>query len=229
VSPIRNAEGKIVGASKIARDITEQRRSAAQIALLAQEAEHRAKNVLAAVQATVQLSQSETSDGLKQAIQRRIQALANVHGLFVQSRWSGADLNSLVAQELSPYCEGRESRARINGPNLVLEPNAAQAIAVSLHELTINAAKYWRSVGAERLRSNRMVVYDRWTARFTLGRDRRSACHAALPTRFRHASDRPHDPGSTEWPKSCLIGVRKASPAKSPCRGENHPNCAIAG
>jgi PAS domain S-box-containing protein len=141
VSPIRNAEGKIVGASKIARDITEQKRSAAQIALLAQEAEHRAKNVLAAVQATVQLSQSDTPDGLKQAIQGRIQALANVHALFVESRWSGADLNSLIAKELSPYCS-KESRAQINGPNLVLEPNVAQAIAVTVHELTTNAAKY---------------------------------------------------------------------------------------
>jgi hypothetical protein len=41
VSPVRDAEGKIVGASKVARDITQRRRSAAQIAILAREAEHR--------------------------------------------------------------------------------------------------------------------------------------------------------------------------------------------
>ena len=65
VSPVKNAEGKIVGASKIARDITEQKRSQEQIATLAREAEHRSKNLLASVQATVNLSQSETTEGLK--------------------------------------------------------------------------------------------------------------------------------------------------------------------
>ena len=53
VSPIKNAKGKITGASKIARDITERKHSEQQIAILAREAEHRAKNVLATVQATV--------------------------------------------------------------------------------------------------------------------------------------------------------------------------------
>jgi PAS domain S-box-containing protein len=48
VSPVKNAEGKIVGASKIARDITEQKRNQDRIAILAREAEHRSKNVLAA-------------------------------------------------------------------------------------------------------------------------------------------------------------------------------------
>ena len=84
VSPVKNTHGKIIGASKIARDITERKRSEAQIAILAREAEHRAKNVLATVQATVHLSQSDTPEGLKQAIEGRIQALANVHRLFVR-------------------------------------------------------------------------------------------------------------------------------------------------
>src|SRR5262249_59099942 len=65
VSPIRNIHDKVIGASKIARDITEGKRREAQIAILAREAEHRAKNVLATVQATVHLSRSDTADGLK--------------------------------------------------------------------------------------------------------------------------------------------------------------------
>ena len=101
VSPMRNAAGKIVGASKVARDITERKRTDVQIAILAREAEHRAKNVLATVQATVQLSHSETPEGLKEAIAGRIQALANVHRLFVESRWAGAEIHSLITEELS--------------------------------------------------------------------------------------------------------------------------------
>jgi PAS domain S-box-containing protein len=142
VSPIRNFAGKTTGASKIARDITERKRSEEQIATLAREAEHRAKNVLANVQATVRLTQSDTPEGLKHAIEGRIQALANVHALFVQSRWTGADLHTLITQELAPYCQDGEARVRIDGPHRVLKPDTAQTIAVTVHELATNAAKY---------------------------------------------------------------------------------------
>jgi len=142
ISPVKNASGKVIGASKIARDITERKRSDAQIINLAREAEHRTKNILSTVLATVRLSRADTSDGLKQLIEGRINALAKVHGLFVQSRWTGAELHSLATQELLPYCGEREGRVRIDGPAVMLEPNAAQTIAISLHELATNAAKY---------------------------------------------------------------------------------------
>jgi PAS domain S-box-containing protein len=142
VSPVRNAEGKVVGASKIVRDISEQKRNQEQIATLAREAEHRSKNLLATVQATVRLSQSDTPEGLKQAIEGRIRALANVHSLFVQTRWIGADLTTIATQELAPYSENNQRRVRIDGPPVLLEPDVAQAIAVTLHELATNAAKY---------------------------------------------------------------------------------------
>jgi len=142
VSPVKNSQGKIIGASKIGRDITERKRSEAQITMLAREAEHRAKNILATVQATVHLSQSDTPEGLKHAIEGRIQALANVHRLFVESRWAGAEIQTLVKEELAAYSQDKETRVQIDGPKLLLEPNAAQAIAVTLHELATNAAKY---------------------------------------------------------------------------------------
>jgi PAS domain S-box-containing protein len=143
VSPVRDAEGKIVGASKIARDITEQKRSQEQIAILAREAEHRSKNLLANVQATVKLSQSDTTEGLKEVIEGRIRALANVHSLFVETRWIGAELSTIAVQELAPYTrEGETRRVVIEGPQVLLKPDMAQAIAVTLHELATNAAKY---------------------------------------------------------------------------------------
>jgi PAS domain S-box-containing protein len=142
VSPVKNAAGRIVGASKIARDITEQKRSQEQIAILAREAEHRSKNLLANVQAAVNLSNADTADGLKQAIVGRIQALANVHSLFAESRWIGAELSTIATQELAPYAEKNERRIRIDGPPVLLEPNTAQAVAITLHELATNAAKY---------------------------------------------------------------------------------------
>jgi PAS domain S-box-containing protein len=142
VSPVKNAEGKIIGASKIARDITEQKQSQEQIATLAREVEHRGKNLLASVQAIVNLSRSDTPRGLKDAIEGRIQALANVQSLFVDSRWVGAELSAIAARELAPYGATDQKRVRIEGPATVLEPTVAQAVAISLHELATNAAKY---------------------------------------------------------------------------------------
>jgi two-component sensor histidine kinase len=141
VSPIKNAQGKVVGASKIAGDLTERIRNDEHIAMLALEAEHR-KNILAIVQATVSLSHSDTADGLKRVIEGRIRALASVHSLFVKSRWDGAELSSVVTQELAAYLRSGEARAQIDGPCVLLATNTAQAIAMMLHELATNAARY---------------------------------------------------------------------------------------
>ena len=142
VSPVKDHDGKIVGASKIARDITEQKRNQEQISVLAREAEHRSKNILSNVKAVVNLSQSDTPEGLKRAISGRIQAMSNVHSLFVQARWIGAEVSAIAKQELAPYIDEHEARVRIEGLETVLEPTAAQAVAVVLHELATNASKY---------------------------------------------------------------------------------------
>jgi two-component system CheB/CheR fusion protein len=142
VSPIFDNSGKIIGASKIARDITDRKRREEQITLLAREADHRTKNLLALAQATVHLSQGETPDELKAAIEGRLRALAHAHALLARSRWAGADLHALVTEELLPYCQDDPDRARIEGPSLMLEQQAAQAMAVAVHELTTNAVKY---------------------------------------------------------------------------------------
>jgi len=82
ISPIENSQGTIVGASKIARDITERKRRDAQMLVLAREAEHRARNMLSIVLATVQLSHADTAKELKRVIEGRIQAISNVAELF---------------------------------------------------------------------------------------------------------------------------------------------------
>lgn len=125
-----------------AADLVERKRNEAQIALLAREAEHRAKNVLATVQATVRLARAETLEGLKQAIEGRIQALANVHRLFAETHWTGASVRDLLTHELSPYCPRGSERVRMDGPSVLLEPERAQTLAVTAHELATNAAKH---------------------------------------------------------------------------------------
>jgi PAS domain S-box-containing protein len=149
VSPVKNSEDKIVGASKIARDITERKKNEELIATLAREAEHRSKNLLASVQAIVKLSRSDTVDGLKEAIEGRIHALANVHSIFAETRWVGAELSDIATRELAPYAGKTQRRVRVDGPAILLEPETAQAIAVTLHELATNAAKYGSLSGAK--------------------------------------------------------------------------------
>jgi two-component sensor histidine kinase len=125
-----------------AADLIDRSRKDERITLLAREAEHRSKNMLASVQAVVRLTKADTAEELKEAITGRINALDNVHRLFVQSNWTGADLKTLVAEELAPYSKREDMRAEMDGPAVSLEPTIAQAVSVTLHELATNAAKY---------------------------------------------------------------------------------------
>jgi PAS domain S-box-containing protein len=142
IEAIKDSGGNVIGAVNCFQDITERKRSEAQIVNLAREAEHRTKNILSTVLATVRLSQADTSDDLKHLIEGRIDALAKVHTLFVESRWAGAELLRLATQELMAYGGEAEARVRIDGPAIMLEPSTAQTTAIALHELATNAAKY---------------------------------------------------------------------------------------
>jgi PAS domain S-box-containing protein len=153
VSPVRDSSGLLIGASRIARDITERKRMEHDVRLLSREVDHRGKNLLAVVQAVVELSNAHTTSDLKSVILGRIRALARTHTLLAQSRWAGADLARLVEEELSPYRSKQVLRAEVSGPEVRLEPSEAQSIAMVFHELTTNAVKYGAlSVTAGRIR-----------------------------------------------------------------------------
>lgn len=142
IEALTDSDGNIVGAVNCFQDITERKQKDRQIAMLAREVEHRAKNLLSTVQAAVHLSQSDTAAGLKEVIGGRIKALANAHALFEQSNWTGADLRKLITDELLPYCRNGDEHLSIEGRDLSLEPVTAQMIAIAIHELTTNSAKY---------------------------------------------------------------------------------------
>ena len=126
------------------RDITERKQWEQQQRLLLRELNHRVKNTLAVVQAIAHqtLRSAKTTKDFVQGFEGRVAALGSAHDLLVQSDWKGADLASLVREQLKPYISDDPSRAQIEGPPVVLPPSLASPFSFVIYELATNAAKY---------------------------------------------------------------------------------------
>jgi PAS domain S-box-containing protein len=134
--------GRVVRVSGVSIDITDRKEAEERQMLLAEEVDHRARNVVAVIQSIMRLTHADSIAGYIETVEGRIRALSNAHKLLAKSRWEGADLNRLVEEELSPYRTGDAERYSTSGPVVVLPPAKAQTIALALHELVTNAAKY---------------------------------------------------------------------------------------
>ncbi|MCA0060289.1 MULTISPECIES: PAS domain S-box protein [unclassified Mesorhizobium] len=142
VSPIRNARGEIVGASKIARDISASRENERRIKMLMREVNHRVKNQFAVILSMVRETSKRSQDPreFEEMIRARIMALSRSHDLLVTSNWAGASLFDLVQEHLKPF--GREEQILLSGPLLTLQSNAVQNLGMAFHELGTNSSKY---------------------------------------------------------------------------------------
>jgi two-component system, chemotaxis family, CheB/CheR fusion protein len=143
VSPVRDATGRIVGASKIARDITERRRAQEQQELLVGEIKHRIKNTLATVQAIAMQTLRSASADERSAFIARLHALANAHDLLTLESWNRAPLRDVVGRVLQPFQEKHRERFLIEGHgDPWLSADRSVLLALVLHELATNAVKY---------------------------------------------------------------------------------------
>src|SRR6202165_342275 len=132
--------GRVIRVSGVTVDITERKRAEERQNLLAREVDHRAKNALALAQSIVRLTRGETVKAYVQAVEGRISALARVHTILSLSSWQGAEIAKLVDEELSPYSTG--DQIAFGGSNFRLQPATTQTLAMALHELVTNSAKY---------------------------------------------------------------------------------------
>jgi len=140
-------------------DVTERKRAEQRQRVLVAELDHRVKNALATVSSVV----SQTSVGSRsvanfvESLDGRIRSMATTHELLSSARWHGISLAELVRGELAPYAT--HSNTEICGSEVILKPEAGQAMAMVLHELATNAAKH----GALSTKKGRVSIrWDRW-------------------------------------------------------------------
>jgi len=141
VSPIHDASGRVVGASKTAHDITVKKEAERLQSVLVNEMHHRVKNILATVIAIARqtIGRDKANNDDIEAFTSRIASLSRAQDLLVHRDWQKADLRAIVEQATSPY---PADAFRISGPTVSLPPKAVISLALALHELATNAAKY---------------------------------------------------------------------------------------
>jgi two-component sensor histidine kinase len=151
-------DGRPLGMVGVSIDVTEQKQSEDHKTLLVSELDHRVKNTLSCVAAIAEQTRatSNSMDEFLDVLRVRIGSLANTHALLSLNRWHGVDLAELVRGELAPCM--RDGNTLIDGPAIDLSADSVQTVAIVLHELATNAAKY----GALSNCSGRISVRWQW-------------------------------------------------------------------
>ncbi len=143
ISPVREDDGRIVGASVVARDISERKAADRKAELLLGELDHRVKNTLAVVSAVVSqtLASGLSPEAFSVEIEGRIRAVAKAHSLLTNAGSGTLSLRDVIETELAPY-DRNPGNIVVSGPDVDMTPKAGLALAMAIHELTSNAAKY---------------------------------------------------------------------------------------
>jgi PAS domain S-box-containing protein len=131
-------------------DATERRRAEEHLQLLVNELNHRVKNTLAIVQGIAQQTfrGTDVPAERREAFEGRLAALSAAHNLLTRSNWETASLREVVEAAVAPY-RGTEGRVTLAGPDLRIAPRTAVSLALAVHELGTNAAKYGALSGSE--------------------------------------------------------------------------------
>ena len=142
-SALRDETGKVIMWSGTNTDVTEQREANERIGLLMKEVNHRARNMLAMIQAIVRQTLRGKDPEASAALSRRIEALSANHDLLSEQNWGGVALRDILVSQMRHLGEVSDQRVDMAGPDdLLIEPQAAQALGLAVHELATNAFKY---------------------------------------------------------------------------------------
>ena len=162
MNPYRTIQGAIEGIVVTFVDITHRKAQEERQKLLSKELEHRTNNLLAVIMSVVHQTLSGTTslDDARDRLTARLHALAKANLLLTGGSWQGASVRHVIEHELEIF----KGHVSIEGPEVVLTPNATQSFALVIHELATNAAKY----GALSLPTGKIAV--RWSVEGTAPR-----------------------------------------------------------
>jgi PAS domain S-box-containing protein len=144
VEPLRDVTGTITGLIGAAIDVTTRKEDEAHLRLLMRELTHRSKNLLSVIQAMARQTarHANSTELFLEQFDARLQALATSHDVLIEEGWHGASLGELVALQLQRLFDSTIDQIAIDGPTVLLKPEAAQALGFALHELAVNAKKF---------------------------------------------------------------------------------------
>src|SRR4029077_19597346 len=140
ILPYRTAGNMIDGVLLTFVDITGVVAAEDELKVLAAELSHRVKNTLAVVSSIAERTLPQSQ--VKTDLIGRFQALGHTHDVLSEAGWTEAGLRELIMAELAPHMAGSSPNATANGPPVMLKPQAALFLALVIHELSTNAAKY---------------------------------------------------------------------------------------
>lgn len=142
-TPLLTEKGEVREWVGMNTDITERKEAEQHERLLMGEVNHRAKNLLAVVQAVARQTAGEENPRLyAERLGERISSLAASHDLLVARQWRGVDMSDLVVSQLAHFRDLIGKRVLLDGPAALLKASASQALGMALHELATNAGKY---------------------------------------------------------------------------------------
>ena len=157
-STVRDANGGFLYGVRVVQDITDRKEAEERQKLLIDELNHRVKNTLATVQslATQTARGTDSPEAFREAFEGRLIALSQAHDQLTRRHWKSADLGDIVAGATAPYLTDWPDRIAIEGEAITVTPRVALTLALAMHELSTNAAKY----GALLLPEGRIAI--RW-------------------------------------------------------------------
>ncbi|MBP0492043.1 PAS domain S-box protein [Roseomonas indoligenes] len=145
--PLPDQSGRVRRLAGIAKDVTEEKASAARLEVLVAELQHRGRNLLGVVSAVAGRTLGQV--GPVEHFRSRLQALSRAQGLLSQSGSDTVEVGALIGAELEAYAQAEPPKVTINGPKVRLTSRQVQNFALALHELTTNAVKYGALKGEE--------------------------------------------------------------------------------
>ncbi|CAN5325139.1 HWE histidine kinase domain-containing protein [soil metagenome] len=122
----------------------DRKRAADRQVILIAELNHRVRNILALIRGLISQTRDSalTADAFVATLDDRVQALARAHDQLTADRWGPARLIDLIRTESAAYLGDRVERVKLTGVNILIDPTAFTVMALVVHELMTNTAKY---------------------------------------------------------------------------------------